>query len=163
MSLLSKVRMSPSEDKQIGDIPEHERQRTQSVGSDAKAVEKADEPKRGWADPEREHPADQTSAQSVLQTGSRWLGLQTTRAYEQQLFIGRDQTTSPGSVEEKISGVWTNAGVREVGREREVPAFERNCAETDDRGGAVESAQSKEGGGPSTARAACLLWRTGPN
>jgi hypothetical protein len=47
--------MSPSEDKQIGDLSEFERQRNQQVGSDAKAVKETDVPGRSWDDPAIEH------------------------------------------------------------------------------------------------------------
>ena len=82
MSLLSKVRMSPSEDKTIGDITEHERQRNQQAGSDAKAGKETHEPKGSWDNPELEQAADQTSAESLSHPRCGGTGLQTTRAGE---------------------------------------------------------------------------------
>jgi len=163
MSLLSKVRMSPCEGTRNGQTTRNERQRNQQIGSDAKAVEETDEPKRGRADPEGEHPANQTITQGVSCRRSARPGLETTRAQEQQLYIGRNQTTSAGSVEEQISGFWTNPGTREVGGERETHTLEGKCAETDDQRAGVESPQSEEGGSASTTRAARLLWRVGAN
>ena len=82
MSLLSKVRMSPSEDKQNGDISAHEQQRDQALGSYAQAGEETNAPARSWDNPELERAADQTFAQSLPLLGSGRPDLETTRTEE---------------------------------------------------------------------------------
>lgn len=150
MSPLSKVRMSPSEDKKRGDITGNECQRNQQVRSDATVIEETAEPKRGRQDPPVEYPADQTTAEGVSTGRSQGVGLETTRLREPQSFSGGDPATSVGFVENQISGVWTDPGAREVSGEGQAQALEGECAETHDRRELVESPQSQEGCGPST-------------
>ena len=119
MSLFTKVKMSPGKGQESGQTTEDERERTEPIGSDAKAFRKTDEPKRSGHDPAPGYTPDQTVAESVSQAGSGRLGVETPWTEREQPFSGRREATSFEFVEDQIQRVWSDVGAREVGGTRE--------------------------------------------
>ena len=69
MSLFSKVKMSPSEDEK----------RIEQIGSNAKAVEERDEPKRSWRNLASWQATNKTVTEVVSKTGSGRISFKTPR------------------------------------------------------------------------------------
>src|SRR5689334_10329186 len=110
MSLSTKVKMSPLEGTRNGQTTRNERQRTQSVRSDAKVIPEAVESKRSGNDPELECTPNQALAEDVSSKGSRGLGLQASWTPRESPFVRRGEEESLEFVEDQIPRLWSHPG-----------------------------------------------------
>src|SRR3990172_3102295 len=132
--------MSPSEDRKNGDTTEHEQQRNQPIGSNAKAVRETDESKRSRKNAEFEHATSEATFEKLPETRCKRFDLKTSGKKKQQLFDRRGEEKSVGFIEKQIQGFWTNVGAREVGGERETKDIRRKYPKDHDRRRHVEVA-----------------------
>jgi hypothetical protein len=80
MSPLSKVKMSPSEDKKIGEITSDECARSEPIGSNEKVERKESEPGRSGENGGGKCAASEAHIQSVPGKRSARIGIPATRA-----------------------------------------------------------------------------------
>src|SRR6266540_3425444 len=123
MSLFAKVKMSPSKGQENGPTTEHERQRPESLRSDAKALRKTNAPKRSRSDAAPEYTPDQTVAEGLSPAGSRRAGVETPRQAGEQSLSRRGEETRLEFIEDQVQGVWSDAGPREAGGKRQAPTL----------------------------------------
>ena len=83
MSLLSKVKMSPSEDRKNGDTTKDEQQGNQSLGSHAKVIRKTDETKRSQCHTGLEQAASKTTFEKIQATRRIGFDLEAARQKKQ--------------------------------------------------------------------------------